>query len=73
MMREVVTAGTARALAGSGEVYGKTGTAQFGDGTRSHGWFVGYRGDLAFAVLVVDAGSSAPAVQTAARLLAAIP
>ena len=73
MMREVVTAGTARALAASGEVYGKTGTAQFGDGTRSHGWFVGYRGDLAFAVLIVDAGSSAPAVQAAARFLAATP
>ena len=71
MMREVVTAGTARALARSGEVYGKTGTAQFGDGTHSHGWFVGYRGDLAFAVLIVDAGSSAPAVEAAARLLAA--
>ena len=71
MMREVVTAGTARALARSGEVYGKTGTAQFGDGTHSHGWFVGYRGDLAFAVLIVDAGSSAPAVEAAARFLAA--
>jgi cell division protein FtsI/penicillin-binding protein 2 len=73
MMREVVTAGTARAVAGAGEVYGKTGTAQFGDGTHSHGWFVGYRGDLAFAVLIVDAGSSAPAVQAAARFLTATP
>jgi len=73
MMREVVTTGTARALARTGEVYGKTGTAQFGDGTHSHGWFVGYRGDLAFAVLVVDAGSSAPAVQTASRFLTTIP
>ncbi|KAA5832524.1 penicillin-binding protein [Saccharopolyspora hirsuta] len=71
MMREVVTAGTATALAGSGEVRGKTGTAQFGDGTHSHGWFVGYRDDVAFAVLVTDAGSSGPAVEAARRFLSA--
>ncbi|MBB5155550.1 penicillin-binding transpeptidase domain-containing protein [Saccharopolyspora phatthalungensis] len=70
MMREVVTGGTAVALAGSGDVRGKTGTAQFGDGTHSHGWFVGYRGDLALAVLVTDAGSSGPAVEAAKRFLA---
>ncbi|MDA3629416.1 penicillin-binding transpeptidase domain-containing protein [Saccharopolyspora oryzae] len=71
MMREVVTEGTATGLANSGEVRGKTGTAQFGDGTHSHGWFVGYRGDLAFAVLVTDAGKSVPAVDAAKRFLAA--
>ncbi|MGI8307712.1 penicillin-binding transpeptidase domain-containing protein [Saccharopolyspora hattusasensis] len=70
MMREVVTSGTASSLNGSGDVRGKTGTAQFGDGTHSHGWFVGYRGDLAFAVLVTDAGSSGPAVEAAKRFLA---
>jgi hypothetical protein len=70
MMREVVTAGTATQLGGSGDVAGKTGTAQFGDGTRSHGWFVGYRGDLAFAVLLTDAGASAPAVEVARAFLA---
>jgi Penicillin binding protein transpeptidase domain/NTF2-like N-terminal transpeptidase domain len=74
MMREVVTAGSGTGLAGvPGEVHGKTGTAQFGDGTHSHGWFVGYRGDVAFAVLVVDGGASAPAVAAAARFLTAIP
>ena len=59
MMRQVVLSGTATALAGRGEVYGKTGTAEFGSKTPpdSHGWFMGYRlggpaGDLAFAVLV---------------------
>lgn len=71
MLRAVVTEGTASALAGLGEVYGKTGTAEFTDDGRAHGWFVGYRDDVAFAVLVVDGGSSAPAVDAAARFLAA--
>jgi cell division protein FtsI/penicillin-binding protein 2 len=74
MMRAVVTEGSATALAGLGEVRGKTGTAEFtDDGSRAHGWFVGYRGDLALAVLVVDGGSSEPALATAGRFLAAVP
>jgi cell division protein FtsI/penicillin-binding protein 2 len=72
MMREVVTAGTAGLLASYGEVAGKTGTAQFGDGTHSHGWFAGYRGDLAFATLITDAGESGKAVQATARFLSAL-
>lgn len=70
MMRQVVTEGTATALHGLGEVHGKTGTAEYSP-TGAHGWFVGYRGDLAFAVLVVDAGSSGPAVAAAGRFLTA--
>lgn len=69
MMRAVVTEGSATALAGSGEVFGKTGTAEFTADGRAHGWFVGYRGDVAFAVLVVDGGSSTPAVDAAVRFL----
>jgi cell division protein FtsI/penicillin-binding protein 2 len=72
MMRAVVTEGTATQLADLGEVYGKTGTAEFTDDGRAHGWFMGYRGDVAFAVLVVDGASAAPAVQVAERFLAAI-
>jgi cell division protein FtsI/penicillin-binding protein 2 len=72
MMRAVVTEGTATPLAGLGEVYGKTGTAEFTNDGRAHGWFMGYRGDVAFAVLVVDGASAAPAVQVAERFLAAI-
>jgi hypothetical protein len=72
MMRAVVTEGTASALAGLGEVYGKTGTAEFTDDGRAHGWFMGYRGDVAFAVLVVDGASSAPAVGVAERFLGAL-
>jgi cell division protein FtsI/penicillin-binding protein 2 len=71
MMRAVVTTGTAARLGDRGEVFGKTGTAEYtGDG-RAHGWFVGYRGDVAFAVLVVDGGSSEPALAVAERFLAA--
>ncbi|WP_246257657.1 penicillin-binding transpeptidase domain-containing protein [Amycolatopsis anabasis] len=72
MMREVVTGGTASELRGSGQVFGKTGTAQFGDGTQSDGWFAGYRGDVAFAVLLKGAGSSKPAVAAAATFLSGL-
>jgi cell division protein FtsI/penicillin-binding protein 2 len=76
MMREVVLSGTAKALAGRGEVYGKTGTAEFGSNTPpdSHGWFMGYQlggaqGDIAFAVLVEGGQSSSTAVAVAGSFL----
>ncbi|KAA9151222.1 penicillin-binding protein [Amycolatopsis acidicola] len=69
MMREVVTGGTATGLAGSGQVYGKTGTAQFGDGSQANGWFTGYRGDVAFSVLLLGANGSKPAVTVSAAFL----
>ncbi|SFL84157.1 penicillin-binding transpeptidase domain-containing protein [Geodermatophilus ruber] len=69
MMRQVVLSGTASALADRGEVYGKTGTAEYGSNTPpdAHGWFMGYQlagpqGDLAFAVLVEGGQSSSAAV-----------
>ncbi|MGR7023364.1 penicillin-binding transpeptidase domain-containing protein [Geodermatophilus sp. URMC 62] len=69
LMRQVVLTGTATALADRGEVYGKTGTAEFGSNTPpdSHGWFMGYQlggpqGDIAFAVLVEAGQSSSAAV-----------
>jgi len=71
MMRETVTAGTATALADLTDVLGKTGTAEYIDDTHAHGWFVGVAGDLAFAVFAADAGSSAPAVDAAGRMLRA--
>ncbi len=56
MMREVVTDGTGRAVANvaGGPVSGKTGTAEFGNDKppKSHAWFVGYQGDIAFVVFV---------------------
>jgi transpeptidase family protein/MecA-like transpeptidase family protein len=61
MMRLVVTNGTAKDLGGSGDVRGKTGEAEFEGG--SHSWFAGYRGDMAFAALIVGGGSSEYAVR----------
>ncbi|MFB9429958.1 penicillin-binding transpeptidase domain-containing protein [Streptoalloteichus tenebrarius] len=72
MMREVVTSGTAKELAGIAGLHGKTGTAEYQDDGRSHGWFVGFRGDVAFAVLVMDGGSSKPAVRIAGDFLNAV-
>ena len=78
MMRQVVLSGTATALADRGEVYGKTGTAEFGSNTPpdAHGWFMGYRlggaagvGDVAFAVLVEGGQSSSVAVGVADAFL----
>jgi cell division protein FtsI/penicillin-binding protein 2 len=55
MMREVVTLGTAASLADvPGDVRGKTGTAEYvtGDPEKTHAWFIGWSGDIAFAVFV---------------------
>jgi Penicillin binding protein transpeptidase domain/NTF2-like N-terminal transpeptidase domain len=67
LMREVVTSGRGSALAGYGDVHGKTGTAEVPGS--AHGWFVGYRGDLAFATLVIDASASSLAVEVTGRFL----
>ncbi len=60
MMRQVVVDGTADRIKDQGEVFGKTGEAEVTGG--SHAWFAGYRGDLAFATLVVLGASSDNAV-----------
>lgn len=69
MMRLTVTDGTATALKDIDGLGGKTGTAEFGDNTHSHGWFAGIVGDLAFATLVVGGDSSAPAVTVSGDFL----
>jgi len=63
MMRAVVTTGTAANVGLPAGVFGKTGTAEFGSAQnpRAHAWFVGYQGDLAFAVLVEGGGVGADA------------
>ncbi|MET8121689.1 penicillin-binding transpeptidase domain-containing protein [Micromonospora sp. NPDC005291] len=76
MMREVVTTGTGSALKDvPGEVFGKTGTAEYDDNpAHTHAWFVGWRGDVAFAVFVEKGGAStASAVPIAERFLRALP
>lgn len=71
MMRLVVTNGTAEDLQGAGDVRGKTGEAEFAGG--SHSWFAGYRGDLAFAALIVGGGSSEYAVRMLKGMLDGLP
>jgi cell division protein FtsI/penicillin-binding protein 2 len=71
MMRLVVTNGTAKDLADTGMVFGKTGEAEFAGG--SHSWFAGYRGDMAFASLIVGGGSSEYAVRMTKQMLDSLP
>jgi hypothetical protein len=71
MMRLVVTDGTARDIAGCGPVFGKTGEAEFAGG--SHSWFAGYRGDMAFAALIVGGGSSQYAVRMTKVMFDSLP
>jgi cell division protein FtsI/penicillin-binding protein 2 len=78
MMRGVVTeAGATGSLLATvrGSVEGKTGTAEFGTDKppKSHSWFAGTRGDLAFSVFVFGGeNSSSEAVPLAKKLLTAI-
>lgn len=62
MMTQTVADGTATALRDIPGLGGKTGTAEFGDNTSSHGWFAGIAGDIAFATLVVGGDTSGPAI-----------
>jgi cell division protein FtsI/penicillin-binding protein 2 len=52
-------------------VYGKTGTAEFQTGSAdTHSWFIGYQGDIAFAVMIQKGGAgSEAAVPAASRFL----
>lgn len=63
LMRRVATDGTASALADvPGEpVSAKTGTAEYGTEVPpgTHGWTIGFQGEVAFAVLVEDGVSGA--------------
>jgi cell division protein FtsI/penicillin-binding protein 2 len=62
MMRLVVTQGTGSVINLPGmPVFAKTGTAEYanGTGTGTNAWIIGYRGDVAFAVLVENGTSGA--------------
>ncbi|GAB7068684.1 penicillin-binding transpeptidase domain-containing protein [Mycolicibacterium hodleri] len=69
MMLQTVSDGTATALQDVPGLGGKTGTAEFGDNTHSHGWFAGITGDIAFATLVVGGDTSTPAVAVSGDFL----
>ena len=74
LMRSAVTDGTGAAADLTGApVAGKTGTAETGDPSRTHAWFIGYRDGLAFSVFV-DRGESGSrtAAPAAARFLQAL-
>jgi cell division protein FtsI/penicillin-binding protein 2 len=74
---EVVRSGTGTAAAVAGQqVAGKTGTAEIGgaDPNRTHAWFIGYRGNLAFAVVVEGGGvGGRVAAPLGARFLSGAP
>ncbi|YCK42176.1 penicillin-binding transpeptidase domain-containing protein [Actinomadura sp. ATCC 39365] len=76
LMPAVVTDGTAKGAHFPAGTAGKTGTAEYGSGKEppAHSWFIGYKGDVAFAVIVEGGGAgSAVAAPVAARFLAALP
>jgi cell division protein FtsI/penicillin-binding protein 2 len=76
LMGEVVRSGTGVAAAVAGQqIAGKTGTAEIGgaDPNQTHAWFVGFRGTLAFAVLVEKGGvGGRVAAPIAAKFLAGL-
>ncbi|MCK2221139.1 cell division protein FtsI [Actinomadura sp. ATCC 31491] len=75
LMPAVVTDGTAHAVRFPAGTAGKTGTAEYGSGAEppAHSWFIGYKGDVAFAVIAEGGGAgSAVAAPAAARFLDAL-
>lgn len=70
-MVQTVQSGTATAANSVPGLAGKTGTAEVGSGP-AHGWFVGFTGDIAVAVLIEGADSSGPAVEMAADFLGGV-
>jgi cell division protein FtsI/penicillin-binding protein 2 len=75
LMQAVVREGTAAPARLPGGTGGKTGTAEFGTGNPlpTHAWFIGFRGDLAFAVVVEGGGvGGRVAAPIAGRFLAAL-
>ncbi|NUP35363.1 MAG: hypothetical protein HOU01_27210, partial [Streptomycetaceae bacterium] len=75
LMPAVVSEGTASGVDFPSGTAGKTGTAEFGEGDDppTHAWFIGYRKDVAFAVIVEGGGTGAEAAAPiAAKFLRAL-
>jgi len=76
LMRAVVTDGTAKVLQDAGTVYAKTGTADYLNAkgvNHAHAWTVGFRGDVAFSVLIVGGDTSKRTNLIADAFLKSIP
>jgi Penicillin binding protein transpeptidase domain/NTF2-like N-terminal transpeptidase domain len=76
LMRQAVSSGAAAAADLPGQpVYGQVGTAALGPGKHHKwaSWFVGYRGDMAFAVVDVTSSPGSSAVERGAQFLAGTP
>jgi cell division protein FtsI/penicillin-binding protein 2 len=77
LMRAVVTEGSGtRANVAGQEIFGKTGTAEFGSGDPlpTHAWFIGSNGTLAASVFLEDGGvGGRQAAPVANRLFSALP
>jgi cell division protein FtsI/penicillin-binding protein 2 len=76
MMRDAVRSGAARRANVAGHpVFGQVGTTLLASGKHRKWatWFVGYRGDVAFAVLVFSGSSRVSAAPVAANFLRAAP
>lgn len=73
LMRTAVHSGAARSADLTGTaVYGQVGTAPAGKRLWAH-WFVGYRGDVAFAVMVLSHSPATSAVPSGAQFLSTLP
>ena len=62
MMAQVVASGTATGTGLPAGTYAKTGTAEYGTGTPqpTDAWLIGYRGDIAFAMVLQGTGNGGP-------------
>jgi cell division protein FtsI/penicillin-binding protein 2 len=71
LMQSVMAVSQNSAANVGGNVAGQTGSAPFGSGQLRSNWFVGYQGDIAFAVIQLSSATAAPgsAVPLAASFL----
>jgi len=74
LMRSTVTSGAGQAANVAGApVYGQTGSAPMSSGGLRAAWFVGYQGNVAFAVLVLTDSASVSAAPLAGQFLSHLP
>ena len=76
LMRSTVTSGAGQGanVSGGGSVYGQTALVQTGTGahTRYQSWFVGFRGNVAFTVLIASSSHDISASVLAGQFLNAL-